>query len=44
MRRNIDVVTLNKDKKFRLNLVIWGKFYKVVCGWQADFESLGGGA
>ena len=27
MRRNIDICTVNRDKKFRLNLVIWGKFY-----------------
>ena len=44
MRRNIDIGTLNKDKKFWLNLDIWGKFYEVVYGWQANFESPGRGA
>ena len=28
--RNIDIGTNNKNKKFRLNMVIWGKFYEVV--------------
>ena len=36
--------TVNRDKKFWLNLVIWGKFYEDLYGWQADFESLGRGA
>ena len=44
MRRNIDICTVNREKKFGLNLVIWGKFYEVVMGWQADFESPGRGA
>ena len=44
MIRNIDICTPNKDKKFRLNLIIWGKFYEVICRWQADFESPGRGA
>jgi hypothetical protein len=35
--RNIDICTVNKDKKFWLNLVIWGRFYDVIHGWQADF-------
>ena len=42
-RRNIDICTLNRDKKLWLNLVIWGKFYEDVYGWQADFESPGRG-
>ena len=29
---------LNRDVKFQLNLVIWGKFYEDVYGWQANFE------
>jgi hypothetical protein len=39
IRRNIDISALNRDKKFRCILVICGKFYEVVQGWQADFES-----
>ena len=39
MRRNIDLGTLlNKDKKFGLNLVIWGKFYDNIYDWQADLN------
>ena len=34
----------NKDKKNRLYLVIWGKFYEVIYDWQANFESPGRGA
>ncbi|OEU12077.1 hypothetical protein FRACYDRAFT_244317 [Fragilariopsis cylindrus CCMP1102] len=30
--------TLNKGKKFWLNLDIWGKFYEYLYGWQADFR------
>ena len=44
MRRNIDIYTLNKGKKFWLYLVIWGKFYEDVYDWQANFESPGRGA
>ena len=40
----IDIDTVNRDKKFRLNLVIWGKFYEDIYGWQANFESPGRGA
>jgi hypothetical protein len=39
MRGNIDLRTVNKDKKFWLNLVIWGKFYGDVQGWQADLTT-----
>jgi hypothetical protein len=35
MRRNIDIGTLNRDKKFRCILVIQGKFYDDIQGWQA---------
>jgi hypothetical protein len=42
--RNIDIGTLDRDKKFQCYLVIWGKFYEVVQGWQADFELPGRGA
>jgi hypothetical protein len=34
----IDIRTVNKGKKFGLNLVIWGTFYGVIYGWQADFR------
>ncbi|OEU23583.1 hypothetical protein FRACYDRAFT_233758 [Fragilariopsis cylindrus CCMP1102] len=44
MRRNIDIYTLNKGKKFRLYLVIWGKFYRVAHDWKAYFKSPGRGA
>jgi hypothetical protein len=37
-RRNIDIGTLNRDKKFQCILVIWGKFYEDIQGWQADFR------
>jgi hypothetical protein len=40
IRRNIDICTVNRDKKFWLNLVIWGKFYDVIHGWQADFRNV----
>jgi hypothetical protein len=40
----IDIGALNRDKKFQCILVIWGKFYEVVHGWQANFESPGTGA
>jgi hypothetical protein len=36
--RNIDIGTLNREKKFQCILVIWEKFYEVVQGWQADFR------
>ena len=36
MRRNIDICTLYKDKKFQLNLVIRGRFYEVVFGGRKD--------
>ena len=39
MRQNIDCYTLNKGEKVRMNLVIWGRFYEVMYGWQANFES-----
>jgi hypothetical protein len=44
MRRNIDIRTDNRDKKFGLNLVIWGKFYEDLHGWKAYFGSPGRGA
>jgi hypothetical protein len=34
----------NREKKFQCILVIWGKFYDNIEGWQADFESPGRGA
>jgi hypothetical protein len=40
IRRNIDICTVNRDKKFWLNLVIWGRFYDVIHGWQADFRNV----
>jgi hypothetical protein len=44
IRRNIDIGTLNRGKKFRCIVVIWGKFYEHIQGWQANFESPGRGA
>jgi hypothetical protein len=38
MGRNIDIGTLNKEKKFQCYLVIRGKFYEDIQGWQADFR------
>ena len=43
-RRNIDIRTVNRDKNFGLNLVIWGKFYEDLHGWKAYFGSPGRGA
>jgi hypothetical protein len=40
IKRNIDIYTVNRDKKFWLNLVIWGRFYDVIHGWQADFRNV----
>jgi hypothetical protein len=40
IRRNIDLGTVNRDKKFGWNLVIWGKCYDVIYGWQADFRNV----
>jgi hypothetical protein len=37
---NKDICTVNRDKKFWLNLVIWGTFYDVIHGWQADFRNV----
>jgi hypothetical protein len=35
----MDIGTLNRGKKFQCYLiVIWGKFYEVVQGWQADLR------
>ncbi|OEU11608.1 hypothetical protein FRACYDRAFT_244725 [Fragilariopsis cylindrus CCMP1102] len=42
--KTIDIGTLNKGKKFWLNLDIWGKFYEYLYGWQANFELPGRGA
>jgi hypothetical protein len=39
MRKNIDCYTLNNGEKIRMNLVIWGRLYEVMYGWQANFES-----
>jgi hypothetical protein len=37
---NIDICTVNRDKKFWLNLVIWGKYYGVIyMGGRQIFES-----
>ena len=44
MRQNIDICTVNRDKKFGCDLDIWGKFYRVVHDWKANFESPGRGA
>jgi hypothetical protein len=35
----MDIGTLNREKKFQCILVIWGKCYEDIKGWQADFES-----
>jgi hypothetical protein len=40
IRRNIDICTVNRDKKFGLNLVILGRFYDIIHGWQADFRNV----
>jgi hypothetical protein len=42
-KTNIDIGALNRDKKFQCILVIWGKFYDDIQGWQADFELPGRG-
>jgi hypothetical protein len=39
MRGKIDIGTLSRDKKFQCMLIIWGKFYEDIQGWQANFES-----
>jgi hypothetical protein len=40
MRRNIDICTVNRDKKFWLNLVIWGTFYVgIYMGGRQIFET-----
>ena len=44
MRRNVDNCTVKRGKKFGCDLVIWGKFYRVVYDWKANFESPGRGA
>jgi hypothetical protein len=38
MIQNIHISTVNRDKDSGLNLVIWGKFFGDVYGWQANFE------
>jgi hypothetical protein len=40
IRQNIDICTVNRDNFFLLNLVIWGTFYGVIYGWQADFRNI----
>jgi hypothetical protein len=40
---NTNIGTLNREKKFQCILVIRGKFYEHIQGWQADFESPGRG-
>jgi hypothetical protein len=35
---------VNREKKFQCILVIWGKLYKDIQGWQANFELPGRGA
>jgi hypothetical protein len=37
LSRNIDIGVL-REKKFQCLLVIWGKFYEHIQGWQADFR------
>jgi hypothetical protein len=44
IRRNLNIGTLNRDKKFQCYLFIWGKFYDDIQGWQANFELPGRGA
>ena len=44
MRRNIDIRTVKRGKKFGCDLVIWGKFYEDLYRRQANFELLGRGA
>ena len=44
MIQSIHISTVNRDKNSGLNLVIWGKFYEDVYGWQANFELPGRGA
>jgi hypothetical protein len=39
IRPNIDICTVNRDKKCWLNLFIWGKCYGAIYGWQADFRN-----
>ena len=39
IRQNIYCYTLNNGEKIRMNLVIWGRLYEVMYGWQANFES-----
>jgi hypothetical protein len=38
------ICTVNGDKTFWLNLIIWGRFYDVIYGWQADFQNVTRGA
>jgi hypothetical protein len=39
IRQNIDICTVNRDKKFWWNLVIWGKRYGVIyMGGRQIFE------
>jgi hypothetical protein len=38
-KKNIDIGALNRGKKIRCILVVWGKFYEVVQGWQAVFSN-----
>jgi hypothetical protein len=33
-----DIGMLNREKKFQCILVIWGKFYEDIQGWQVNFE------
>jgi hypothetical protein len=40
IRQNIDICTVNRDKKFWWDLVIWGTLYDVIHGWQADFRNV----
>jgi hypothetical protein len=37
---SLKAVSNNRDKKFCLNLVIWGTLYDVIHGWQADFQNV----
>jgi hypothetical protein len=41
---NIDICTVNRDRKFWLNLVIWGRLYDVIHEWQADVRNVTRGA
>ncbi|OEU10744.1 hypothetical protein FRACYDRAFT_246574 [Fragilariopsis cylindrus CCMP1102] len=37
-RTSMDICIVKRQKKFGCDLVIWGKFYEDLYGWQADFR------